>query len=173
MIYSLIKFRIEKDGSINVLHPNGSIEYEKYNIDSFSFLKRKMLKEMILVASKELIKRNDKNMIISLEKYEVKAYKFYDVIVIAHENVSEHIVFNMIKDYNNGINIDLNNIDDRIEHVKKNLDETIVVVKKTLDSILERGIKIDHLIHESEDLSSSSKLFYKNAKNSNRCCSLM
>lgn len=41
---------------------------------------------------------------------------------------------------------------------------------KTIDSILERGANLDRLVEQSEDLSSRSKMFYKEAKRTNSSC---
>jgi synaptobrevin family protein YKT6 len=57
--------------------------------------------------------------------------------------------------------------------VQQELDETKVVLHKTIESVLERGEKLDSLVDKSEALSSSSKMFYKQAKKTNSCCILM
>lgn len=45
---------------------------------------------------------------------------------------------------------------------------------KTIDSILERGANLDRLVEQSEDLSSRSKMFYKEAKRTNSsCCTIV
>ena len=41
------------------------------------------------------------------------------------------------------------------------------------EAALERGQKIDDLVSKSNDLSGSSKMFYKTAKKQNQCCSYM
>lgn len=62
---------------------------------------------------------------------------------------------------------------DSIMRVQQELDETKVVLHKTIESVLERGEKLDSLVDKSEALSSSSKMFYKQAKKTNSCCILM
>ena len=49
---------------------------------------------------------------------------------------------------------------DGILQIQKELDETKVVLHKTIESVLERGEKLDTLIAKSNDLSSTSKMFY-------------
>lgn len=44
---------------------------------------------------------------------------------------------------------------------------------KTIDNVLERGEKLDDLVSKSQDLSSQSKVFYKQAKKTNSCCVVM
>jgi synaptobrevin family protein YKT6 len=61
---------------------------------------------------------------------------------------------------------------DSILKVQKELDETKVILHKTIESVLDRGEKLDHLVAQSEQLSSQSKKFYTVAKKTNSsCCS--
>ncbi|MCJ1370953.1 palmitoyltransferase [Loxospora ochrophaea] len=62
---------------------------------------------------------------------------------------------------------------DSIMKIQKELDETKIVLHKTIESVLERGEKIDTLVQKSNDLSGSSKMFYKQAKDQNSCCIIM
>jgi synaptobrevin family protein YKT6 len=39
--------------------------------------------------------------------------------------------------------------------------------------VLERGEKLDELVEKSNTLSQQSKLFYKQAKKTNSCCTIM
>lgn len=59
---------------------------------------------------------------------------------------------------------------DTIMRIQQELDDTKVVLHKTIESVLERGEKLDSLVDKSEALSSSSRLFYKQAKKTNSCC---
>lgn len=59
---------------------------------------------------------------------------------------------------------------DKITKIQKDLDETTAVLHKTIDSVLERGAKLDELVERSNDLSSQSKMFYKQAKKTKGCC---
>ena len=59
---------------------------------------------------------------------------------------------------------------DKIYSINKQLDETLDVMKKNIDKVLDRGVKIEELVKKSKDLSYTSKQFYKNSKNLNRCC---
>ena len=61
---------------------------------------------------------------------------------------------------------------DKIMKIQKDLDETVEVMHKTIDSVLERGVKLDTLVAKSDNLSSQSKLFYKQAKKHNQCCTI-
>lgn len=62
---------------------------------------------------------------------------------------------------------------DKISAIQKELDETTSVLTKTIDNVLERGEKLDDLVNKSQDLSTQSKVFYKQAKKTNSCCIVM
>lgn len=59
---------------------------------------------------------------------------------------------------------------DLIMKVQQELDETKIVLHKTIESVLQRGEKLDLLVDKSEALSSSLRMFYKQAKKTNSCC---
>jgi len=62
---------------------------------------------------------------------------------------------------------------DQLTRIMQELEQTKVVLHETIEAALERGQKIDTLIDKSNDLSGSSKMFYKTAKKQNQCCSYM
>lgn len=62
---------------------------------------------------------------------------------------------------------------DKILKVQKELDETKIVVHNTIESVLRRGEKLETLVERSEQLSGMSKIFYKDAKKANACCSYL
>lgn len=62
---------------------------------------------------------------------------------------------------------------DSIMKVQQELDETKIVLHKTIEGVLQRGEKLDSLVDKSEALSSSSRMFYKQAKKTNSCCIIM
>lgn len=59
---------------------------------------------------------------------------------------------------------------DKILRLKKDIEETKIVMHQAIDGVLERGEKIDNLVTKSEDLSTASKTFYKQAKKTNSSC---
>ena len=56
--------------------------------------------------------------------------------------------------------------------VQTELEETKVVLHKAIDSVLQRGERLDDLVEKSDQLSSSSKMFYKQARKTNSCCNV-
>ncbi|KAK6089585.1 hypothetical protein P3W45_001467 [Vairimorpha bombi] len=59
---------------------------------------------------------------------------------------------------------------DVLDKIQKELKETREISVKTLNSLLERNEKLEDLVEKSEQLSVSSKIFYKAAHKRNRCC---
>ena len=62
---------------------------------------------------------------------------------------------------------------DQLTRIMHELEQTKLVLHETIEAALERGQKIDDLIVKSNDLSGSSKMFYKTAKKQNQCCTFM
>jgi len=62
---------------------------------------------------------------------------------------------------------------DALAKIHKELDETKVILHKNMEDLLDRGEKLDDLVNKSEGLSASAKGFYKQAKKTNSCCSVM
>merc|ERR1712139_459668 len=62
---------------------------------------------------------------------------------------------------------------DQLTRIMSELEQTKMVLHETIEAALERGQKIDSLIEKSNDLSGSSKMFYKTAKKQNQCCTYM
>lgn len=62
---------------------------------------------------------------------------------------------------------------DQLTRIMNELEQTKLVLHETIEAALERGQKIDDLIVKSNDLSGSSKMFYKTAKKQNQCCTFM
>ena len=60
-----------------------------------------------------------------------------------------------------------------IQKMQQDLEETKTIITETMESVLERGEKIDNLVAKSDALSSSSKMFYTQAKKQNSCCVVM
>ncbi|KRZ45537.1 Synaptobrevin -like protein YKT6, partial [Trichinella pseudospiralis] len=59
---------------------------------------------------------------------------------------------------------------DAMTRVQEELDETKIILHNTIQAVLERGEKLDDLVERSEGLNVQSKMFYKQARKMNRCC---
>ncbi|XP_077221341.1 VAMP-like protein YKT61 [Tasmannia lanceolata] len=62
---------------------------------------------------------------------------------------------------------------DKLLKIQRDLDETKIIIHKTIDSVLARGEKLDSLVEKSSDLSAASQMFYKQAKKTNQCCTIL
>ena len=62
---------------------------------------------------------------------------------------------------------------DSITQIQGDLDETKVILYNTIEQVLERGEKLDDIVAKSENLSLTSKQFYKTAKSTNSCCIIL
>lgn len=61
----------------------------------------------------------------------------------------------------------------RLEGLRAKLDQTKLVILDAVDKVLERGVKLDELVQKSDDLSQTSKMFYKRSKTlSSPCCTI-
>ncbi|KAG6497042.1 VAMP-like protein YKT61 [Zingiber officinale] len=62
---------------------------------------------------------------------------------------------------------------DKLLKIQRDLDETKIILHKTIDSVLARGERLDSLVDKSSDLSAASQMFYKQAKKTNQCCTML
>ncbi|GJM92454.1 hypothetical protein PR202_ga08930 [Eleusine coracana subsp. coracana] len=62
---------------------------------------------------------------------------------------------------------------DKLMKIQRDLDETKIILHKTIESVLERGERLDSLVEKSSDLSAASQMFYKQAKKTNSCCTIL
>ncbi|XP_033140261.1 VAMP-like protein YKT61 isoform X3 [Brassica rapa] len=62
---------------------------------------------------------------------------------------------------------------DKLLKIQIELDETSIIIHKTIDGLLARGEKLDNLVEKSSDLNKASKMFYKRARKTNSCCTIL
>ncbi|CAN7122029.1 unnamed protein product [Brassica rapa subsp. narinosa] len=62
---------------------------------------------------------------------------------------------------------------DKLLKIQMELDETSIIIHKTIDGLLARGEKLDNLVEKSSDLNKASKMFYKRARKTNSCCTIL
>ena len=62
---------------------------------------------------------------------------------------------------------------DSITKIQGDLDETKLILYDTIEKVLDRGEKLDDIVAKSENLSLTSKQFYKTAKSANSCCLIL
>lgn len=59
---------------------------------------------------------------------------------------------------------------DKLSKVQRDLDEVRDVMLKNIDDLLLRGEQMESLMQRTQDLSSASYNFYRQAKKNNQCC---
>ncbi|KAF3541964.1 hypothetical protein F2Q69_00019362 [Brassica cretica] len=62
---------------------------------------------------------------------------------------------------------------DKLLKIQMELDESSIIFHKTIDGLLARGEKLDSLVEKSSDLNKASKMFYKRARKTKTCCSIL
>ena len=62
---------------------------------------------------------------------------------------------------------------DAITKLQMDLDETKIILHNTLETLLQRDEKLSDLVAKSESLSAQSKMFYKTAAKTNKCCTIL
>ncbi|XP_062207564.1 VAMP-like protein YKT61 isoform X1 [Phragmites australis] len=62
---------------------------------------------------------------------------------------------------------------DKLTKIQRDLDETKIILHKTIENVLARGERLDSLVEKSSDLSAASQMFYKQAKKTNQCCTIL
>ncbi|CAM0883734.1 unnamed protein product [Alopecurus aequalis] len=62
---------------------------------------------------------------------------------------------------------------DKLTKIQRDLDETKIILHKTIENVLQRGERLDSLVEKSSDLSAASQMFYKQAKKTNSCCTIL
>ncbi|KAI3893120.1 hypothetical protein MKX03_015690 [Papaver bracteatum] len=61
---------------------------------------------------------------------------------------------------------------DKFSNIQKELDEAKFILHETIDKVLARGEKLDSLVEKSVDMSAASQMFYRQAKETNQCCTI-
>ena len=179
---------------------DGTHKESVFNLTDFNWFQRSSVKEFILFFSNKLQGplvqdlegglRSHKN-IYTHDIYTIYSNKFSDkeVMFVCSDDYPENVAFIGISNIHRYLNqnseqirecLDKAIIDyqttskvDKIIKIQEDLDKTITIVSQTISSVLERGQQIDKLVQDSNELSTSSKLFYTKAKDNNKCCLIM
>ena len=62
---------------------------------------------------------------------------------------------------------------DKIEEIQQSIDDAKSIVQTTIEKVLQNMDKLDELVAKSNDLSDTSRMFYKKSKKLNRCCVIL
>jgi len=174
---------------------------QSFDLSNFGYFQRGTVKEMITFFSKTFIKNAPigQRITVTQDVYEVHIYCRTDGLagcVVCDSEYPARIAFqlitNLLDEYsqeypdwanqtqlltwthmNEALEKYQNPRDvDQITKIKEGLDETTQILHKSIDELLKRGEKLDDLVEKSGELSNQSKLFYKQAKKANSCCSV-
>ena len=170
-----------KDGSQASLIKHAS------DLSSFSFFQKASVDDFLKFTSKTVVERTDTNSRTSVKEniYVCHAYVRNDntaVTVISDieypDKAAHSIILKVLDDFPQcNIEAFLRRFQDpkeadSIMKLQAELDDTKEILKTTITNILRRGERLDELVAKSDDLSAQSKLFYKTARKTNRCCEI-
>ncbi|EFA77703.1 synaptobrevin domain-containing protein [Heterostelium album PN500] len=175
----------------------GTIIDHVWDLNSFGFLQRGTIKEVLLASSKIFIDRFNVNSKCSVPHEGYMAYvdcreDFGGVVYTDQEypeRVAARCLSEMMREYLNftkgiigGQFPQLQNIltkyanpagIDRVGEVQNQVNEVTMVMHKNIEAALQNNAKMEDLLQQSNELSAKSKVFLKQAKKANRrCCTI-
>tara|TARA_B110000879_G_scaffold208453_1_gene294083 strand:- start:3278 stop:3877 length:600 start_codon:yes stop_codon:yes gene_type:complete len=143
---------------------NNKLEYCYYkNFYFLTIIKNNICICCILDSNDYPIKTLNRLLLHLLSEY-IKMYSISLMYVYEDFSLEHPGLFNKIVSYQDPENVD------KVLAINNALDETKKIILKNIDKVLARGNDINILVKKSNDLSKSSKKFYKAAKKVNRCC---
>lgn len=171
-----------------LLFKNKKLLHRIDELSTFGYFYRNSISEFILFFSGLILNKTEYNKreVVTEKEYIFYSFKYSDnseYVIVCDKEYPEKAAFLLINDihrshdkvqYIDSAIVDFQNPMnvDKLMKIQDDLEKTITVVKKTIDSVLDRGVKLETLIQQSEDLSISSKKFYETAAKQNRCCSI-
>ena len=167
--------------TINIYTGTTLIKTHK-NLSRFGFFQKNTVSEFMDFMSKTLIEETlDNTFSVVKDNYKITVFRTpnnsYSVITDLeypdrllyqlYNNLTKHNdLEQLFKEYSNPEI-------DKFTLINKELDETKQILHKTIENVLNRGSKLDDLINATDDLSNTSKIFYKQSKKMNSCCVIL
>lgn len=157
------------------------------DLSTFGFFQRSSADDFLKFTSKMVISRMDVGIRTSIKEKNYMCHAFVRtdntaVVVVSDEEypprVAHTITLKILEEFPQcNLEAYLKRFQDPKEadsmmRLQAELDETKIILHSTIANLLKRGEKLDDLVAKSEDLSSQSKLFYKTAKKTTRCCEI-
>jgi len=157
------------------------------DLSSFGFFQRSSADDFLKFTSKMVVSRLEVATRTSIKEKEYICHAFVRsdntaVVVVSDEDyppkVAHTIILKILEEFPQcNLEAYLKRFQDpkeadSIMRLQAELDETKIILHTTIANLLKRGEKLDDLVAKSEDLSSQSKLFYKTAKKTTRCCEI-
>ncbi|XP_057767870.1 VAMP-like protein YKT61 isoform X2 [Salvia miltiorrhiza] len=139
------------------------------DLGNFGFFQRPSVKEFIVFVGRTVAKRTPPGQRQSVQHEEYKVHSYNRDGLCALGFMDDHYP---VRSAFSLLNQDPAEAD-KLLKIQRELDETKIILHKTIESVLERGEKLDSLVDKSSDLSAASQMFYKQAKRSNQCCTVL
>ena len=181
--------------AILMVEQNNNVLAEAFDVSSFGFFEKGTVKEFIHFFTKTIVEYTElgEHKSVHQDKYIAHVYKSSigtSVVVVSDLEYPQRVVFTLMNKlldsfidngpdtvfcelqeyiikYQNPVEAD------SLMKINKELDETKEILCHTIDSVIQRAELLDNLIDKSNELSNSSKIFYKTAKKMNSCCTLL
>ncbi|RYR30441.1 hypothetical protein Ahy_B01g055213 [Arachis hypogaea] len=139
------------------------------DVSQFGYFQRSSVREFIVFIARTVAKRTPQGQRQSVqhEEYKVHAYNRNGLCALGvmDDHYPVRSAFSLLnKDPHEA---------DKLLKIQKDLDETKIILHQTIESVLARGEKLDSLVEKSSDLSAASQMFYKQAKQTNQCCTVL
>eukprot|EP01113_Clastostelium_recurvatum_P042786 TRINITY_DN696_c0_g1_i1.p1 TRINITY_DN696_c0_g1~~TRINITY_DN696_c0_g1_i1.p1 ORF type:complete len:187 (-),score=48.88 TRINITY_DN696_c0_g1_i1:77-637(-) len=161
-----------------------------HELSSFSIFQRGTVKEWSLFISKTLVENSSKGVRQSVNEKEGVCHVYVrgdgiGAVAITDLEYPARSAFVCIMELVNSSGkhaLDLDEMlrryqdpaaGDKVQAVMKQVDDTKLIMHKNIDTVLQNHQSLDQLVDSTDQLSRQSKLFYKKAKETNRCCSIM
>jgi len=172
------------------LRSNGK-ENLLYQLDSFNFLIRGKVKEVINMAIRESIDRSQPNSILDFELDINQVYCIYCVgVVVDNENcafiiTSETPPHNHLRTLARKLilvgsikstmdeNFEYISSDLKIKQIQNILDDTKMNLYDDIQKLMDRESRLEDIINKTKHLEESTKDFLIKAKEMNRCCLIL
>ena len=154
-----------------------------YDLSHYSFLQRSSIKEFLTFITQTIVDHaKSGTTVVEHEEHLVVCLKTntaLSAVAITDKDYPPRITNAMLRE---ALSIPTaldkilekyQNPQDIFMRINCQIDETKDLLIITIDKVLQRGETLEALIEKSDKLSASSKVFYKKAKQTNSCCSII
>ncbi|XP_062207565.1 VAMP-like protein YKT61 isoform X2 [Phragmites australis] len=139
------------------------------DVSHFGYFQRSAAREFIVFVARTVAQRTQpgQRQSVQHEEYKVHSYNRNGLCVVAF--MDDHYP---VRSAFSVLNKDPAEAD-KLTKIQRDLDETKIILHKTIENVLARGERLDSLVEKSSDLSAASQMFYKQAKKTNQCCTIL
>ncbi|KAF9662775.1 hypothetical protein SADUNF_Sadunf18G0089300 [Salix dunnii] len=175
-ITALLVLKVTPEGSDPVILANAC------DVSHFGYFQRSSVREFIVFVGRTVAKRtpSGQRQSVQHEEYKVHAYNRNGLCALGfmddHYPVrsSFSLLDKVIDEYQKNFGESWRTAQADGSQPWPYLNEALTKFQhKTIDSVLARGEKLDSLVEKSSDLSAASQMFYKQAKKTNQCCTIL